>query len=100
MLANHQRLASFLLAVVGSVVLSTVSFYTETGSTTYAGGRTQAFTRHRGFVEVNGTWGVFLLVLTPVAFSIPLFFKRAPIPVAIGMFYLPSALLLFWPEQS
>ena len=110
---RHLRLGAFLLAIAVSIVLSIVPLYSIKTTATDAGGRTQGFDLRARFVEVNGTRGVLWLVIAPLVCLIPLIVKRAKIPVAIlmllfalaafstiGMFYLPSTILLFWPERS
>lgn len=107
----HVRLVAFLLTLAVSCALFLVPIYSGVMTSTDAGGhihRTYVSTR---FTEVNGVRGVIWLIALPVASAIPLFFKRAKTPVAaailvfdllaftIGLFYLPSAILLFWPER-
>jgi hypothetical protein len=106
------RLAAFVLSVIASVGLWIVPVYSGTVTATDAGLRTRTFESHARFIEVNGARGAILLVLAPLLLAVPLVVKRAKFPVAvltfvaalaasftIGMFYLPSAILLLLPEQ-
>lgn len=111
-ISSHRlRLAAFVLAAIASVVLSIVPIYSGMVTATDAAGRTKSFDLRARLVEVNGARGVLWLVLAPLVFVIPLIVKRAKIPVGvlmllfalaafstIGMFYLPSAVLL-WPGR-
>lgn len=107
------RLVAFLLAIAASVLLSIVPLYHSKMTATDAGGRTRMVERSARFVEVNGPRGILWLVLAPLVCCIPLMVRRARIPVAIvmllgafasagtiGLFYLPSAILLSVPERS
>jgi hypothetical protein len=107
------RLVAFLLAVAASVLLAKVPFYHGKMTETDAGRPTRTIERSWRFVEINGPQGALMLVLAPLALGVPLVARRARIPVAgvmllfvlasaatVGLFYLPSVMLLLWPEKS
>ena len=93
---SHARLIGFLATLTVSLLLLVAPVYS--GSET--------------LIQVNGT-RVVLVLAVPVLIAIaPLAFRRLKIPAAIamfafsviggfsiGLFYIPSTVLLFWPER-
>jgi hypothetical protein len=106
---RHGRLIAFLVTTAVSLMLTRIPLYS--GETTAPDG--QPVTRTATLIEVNGLGRSLAGLGFPVVLALaPLLFPRLHLVAAIlmllfalvsaftiGMFYIPSALLLFWARR-
>lgn len=110
----HGRLVAFLVTLTVSAAWLVLPVYSGGSVTTRPGGQKVVTEGLRtGLVQVNGPWVILLLALPACVTLLPLFFPRLRVSAAIalltfsllgaasvGLFYIPSAVLLLLPERT
>jgi hypothetical protein len=110
---RHGRLFAFLVTVAVSLTLTWMPVYSGDMTATAPGGQPVTRSVHATLIEINGMWRAMLFLGFPVIVSFaPVLVPRLRLIAAVvmlwfslvsafsvGMFYIPSAILLFWSKR-
>jgi hypothetical protein len=109
----HGRLVALVTTVTLSLLLLMLPVYSSTRTQTDVNGPTIRDTPGLALIEINGLRAFAILAVPVVIALMPMFFSRVKMAAAtamlifasvagfsIGLFYVPVALVLAWPERE